>query len=100
MVIESNSVVGFIHIDAYRKLVPYLGLGEDTSKTPLICTGQRIAKNSEDVLRRVLHVDTRYIFPNAPSYWSYKELPNGSWFRHVRHALRPLRTRIGRLPSL
>ena len=79
MVIESNSVVSSIHIDAYRKLVPYLGLGEDTSKTPLICTGQRIAKSSEDVLRR-LHVDTRYIFPNAPSYWSYKELPNGSWF--------------------
>ncbi|MGA2477793.1 MAG: uroporphyrinogen decarboxylase family protein [Spirochaetia bacterium] len=79
MVIESNSVVSSIHIDSYRNLVDHLGLPEDKAKIPLICTGQRIAQNSEAVLQR-LHVDTRYIYPNAPSYWKYNELPNGSWF--------------------
>ena len=79
MVIESNSVVSSIHIEAYKNLVKHLGFPEDEKSIPLICTGQRIAKNSEQTLQR-LHVDTRYIFPNAPSYWSYKELPNGSWF--------------------
>ena len=79
LVIESNSVVSSIHIESYKNLVQHLGYPEDTAKTPLICTGQRIAKHSEEMLRR-LHVDTRYIFPNAPSYWKYTELPNGSWF--------------------
>ncbi len=79
VVIENNSVVSSIHVEAYKNLINHLKLDEDKENIPLICFGQRIAKSSEEVLKR-LHVDTRYIFPNFPSYWKYEELPDGGWY--------------------
>ena len=73
--IDNNGIVSSIHEVAYANLLASLGVQEDVV---ILDAVQRIALNSESVLAS-LGVDTRYLYPNGPSYWSYSENPDGTW---------------------
>lgn len=73
--IDNNGIVSSIHEVAYANLLERLGLQE---KVVVMDAVQRITLNSEKVLDS-LGVDTRYVYPNAPSSWSYAENPDGTW---------------------
>ncbi|HTO23983.1 MAG TPA: uroporphyrinogen decarboxylase family protein, partial [Spirochaetia bacterium] len=64
-----------IHEAAYRNLLEHLGRTEAIS---ILDPVQRIVLASEEVMC-ALGVDTRYIYPNAPSSWRYQENPDGTW---------------------
>lgn len=73
--VDSGGIVSSIHEVAYRNLLGTLGIAEE----PVILDPvQRIVLNSEAVLE-ALQVDTRYLYPNAPSHWEYRERPDGTW---------------------
>ncbi|MBN1838157.1 MAG: hypothetical protein JW820_20030, partial [Spirochaetales bacterium] len=73
--VDNNGIVSSIHEVAYRNLLAALEIREE----PVILDPvQRIVLNSEAVLR-ALEVDTRYLYPNAPSHWEYRERPDGTW---------------------
>ena len=73
--IDSNGFVSSIHEDAYARLLEELDLEEE----PVILDPvQRIALNSEKLLTR-LGVDTRYLYPNPPPGWEYRETSDGRW---------------------
>ncbi len=67
--IDNNGIVSSIHEVTYRNLLHTLGLEE---RIVILDPVQRIVLNSEEVLK-ALHVDTRYLYPNAPPCWSYQE---------------------------
>jgi uroporphyrinogen decarboxylase len=73
--IDNNGIVSSIHEVTYRNLLNYLGLSE-----PIVILDpvQRIVLASEQVLDR-LGVDTRYLYPNAPEGWEYREDEQGRW---------------------
>ena len=73
--IDNNGLVSSIHEVAYRNLLERLGR---TEEMVILDPVQRIVLASEDV-RNLLGVDTRYIYPNAPSTWRYSEGPDGTW---------------------
>jgi len=73
--VDNNGIVSNIHEVAYKNLIDYLGLKEEIV---ILDPVQRIVLASEDVLR-TLGVDTRYIYPNAPSWWRYEESGDGTW---------------------
>jgi uroporphyrinogen decarboxylase len=73
--IDNNGIVSSIHEVAYAGLLASLGLQE---KPVILDAVQRITLNSEAVLT-ALGVDTRYVYPGAPSAWSYHENPDGTW---------------------
>jgi uroporphyrinogen decarboxylase len=73
--VDNNGIVSSIHEVAYRNLLGALNVDEQ----PVILDPvQRIVLNSEPVLKS-LQVDTRYLYPNAPSHWQYREQPDGTW---------------------
>jgi uroporphyrinogen decarboxylase len=73
--IDNGGVVTGMHEVAYRNLLEYLGIEDEI----VIYDGvQRLALVCEQVLRE-LGVDTRYIMANPPSFWKYRENPDGSW---------------------
>lgn len=73
--VDNNGIVSSIHEVAYKNLLNFLGLkGEIVILDPV----QRLALTSEDVLE-TLGVDTRYLYPNTPSWWTYKENTDGTW---------------------
>lgn len=73
--IDNNGVVSSIHEVAYANLIKNLGIHEDIVVLDAV---QRIALNSEEVLSS-LGVDTRYLYPSAPSSWAYAEKQDGTW---------------------
>lgn len=73
--VDNNGIVSSIHEIAYKKLINYLGNKEEII---ILDPVQRITLASEKVLE-VLGVDTRYLYPNAPEWWSYKENSDGMW---------------------
>jgi uroporphyrinogen decarboxylase len=73
--IDCNGIVSSIHEVAYANLLTSLGVEEDVVVLDAV---QRITLNSERVLTS-LGVDTRYLYPNGPSTWSYRENPDGTW---------------------
>jgi uroporphyrinogen decarboxylase len=73
--IDSNGIVSSIHEVAYANLLQSLGIQEEIV---VLDTVQRITLNSEQVLG-ALGVDTRYLYPNAPAFWTYAENPDGTW---------------------
>jgi uroporphyrinogen decarboxylase len=73
--VDSGGIVSSMHEVAYRNLLDTLNVEEQ----PVILDPvQRIVLNSEAVLAS-LQVDTRYLYPNAPSHWQYREQPDGTW---------------------
>jgi uroporphyrinogen decarboxylase len=73
--VDNGGIVSSIHEVAYRNLLDTLGIEEQ----PVILDPvQRIVLNSEAVLR-ALEVDTRYLYPNPPSHWEYREAEDGTW---------------------
>ncbi|MBA7645209.1 hypothetical protein ES703_52963 [subsurface metagenome] len=95
--IDNNGIVSSIHEVAYQNLLETLGLEEEVV---ILDPVQRIVLNSEQILK-ALRVDTRYLYPNAPPWWEYRENPgklpdpglpsrrdpgvdNGLWWRHPR----------------
>jgi uroporphyrinogen decarboxylase len=73
--IDSNGMVSSMHETAYAALLLYLGREE---KPPILDPVQRIVLASEEVLRE-LGVDTRYLYPETPAGWKYKEDAEGCW---------------------
>jgi len=73
--IDNNGIVSSIHEVAYGNLLRKLARSEDTV---ILDPVQRIALSSEQVLTS-LGVDTRYLYPNAPDGWEYRENPDGTW---------------------
>jgi uroporphyrinogen decarboxylase len=73
--VDNNGLVSSIHEVAYRNLLARLGR---TEEIVILDPVQRIVLSSEEVMKR-LRVDTRYIYPNAPSTWQYRENPDGTW---------------------
>ena len=73
--IDNNGIVSSIHEVAYANLLERLGVQE---KIVVLDAVQRITLNSEKVLTS-LGVDTRYLYPSAPSSWTYAENPDGTW---------------------
>ncbi|HUJ76128.1 MAG TPA: uroporphyrinogen decarboxylase family protein [bacterium] len=73
--VDNNGGVSSIHEVAYANLVARLGYREEITVFDAV---QRLALASEPVLQ-ALRVDTRYLYPNAPSGWSYEERPDGTW---------------------
>jgi uroporphyrinogen decarboxylase len=73
--VDNNGLVSSIHEVAYRNLLAHLGR---TEEIVILDPVQRIVLASEEVMT-LLGVDTRYIYPNAPSTWSYREGPDGTW---------------------
>jgi len=73
--IDNNGIVSSIHEVAYQNLLEALGLQEDVV---ILDPVQRIVLNSEQVLK-ALGVDTRYLYPQAPPWWEYRENPDGTW---------------------
>ena len=73
--VDNNGLVSSIHEAAYGNLLRHLGRTEDVV---ILDPVQRIVLSSEEVMR-TLGVDTRYLYPNAPSTWHYRENPDGTW---------------------
>jgi len=73
--IDCNGIVSSIHEVAYADLLAAIGIREEVV---ILDAVQRIALHSEAVLAS-LGVDTRYLYPNAISSWSYRENPDGTW---------------------
>jgi uroporphyrinogen decarboxylase len=73
--VDNNGGVSSIHEVAYRSLLTRLGRSEEIV---ILDPVQRIVLSSETVMR-TLGVDTRYIYPNAPSTWQYRESADGTW---------------------
>ncbi len=73
--VDNNGLVSSIHEVAYRNLLAHLGR---TEEIVILDPVQRIVLASEEVMGR-LGVDTRYIYPNAPSTWQMVEKPDGTW---------------------
>lgn len=69
------STVSGIHEIAYRNLLDYLGMEEEIIIHDPV---QRLALPSEEILKK-FQVDTRYIFCNPSSKWSYQEEADGTW---------------------
>ncbi|HTZ51951.1 MAG TPA: uroporphyrinogen decarboxylase family protein [Spirochaetia bacterium] len=73
--VDNNGGVSSIHEVAYANLIARLGYCEEITVFDAV---QRLALASEPVLC-ALGVDTRYLYPNAPSGWTYQEKPDGTW---------------------
>jgi len=73
--IDNNGIVSSIHEVAYKNLLDYLGMEEEIV---ILDPVQRITISSENILE-TLNVDTRYLYPDAPSWWKYKENDDGTW---------------------
>jgi uroporphyrinogen decarboxylase len=73
--VDNNGLVSSIHEVAYANLLRHLGWTEDVA---ILDPVQRIVFASEEVMQ-TLRVDTRYIYPKAPSAWHYHENPDGTW---------------------
>jgi uroporphyrinogen decarboxylase len=73
--IDLGAIVAGVTTGANKNLKPYLGIQSDDPVTDRV---QQLAKPSEPLLER-LHVDTRYLFINAPSDWQDIELPDDTY---------------------
>jgi len=73
--IDNGGAVSGMHEAAYKKLLTFLGLKD---RITIYDPVQRLALVKDEVLDR-LGVDTRYIFSNPPSFWTFEEKPDGSW---------------------
>jgi uroporphyrinogen decarboxylase len=73
--IDNNGIASSIHEAAYQNLLHHLGWSE-----PIVILDpvQRITLASEQILE-TLGVDTRYLYPNAPAGWEYREDERGCW---------------------
>lgn len=69
------STVSGIHEIAYRNLLKHLGMEEEIILHDPV---QRLALPSEEILEK-FQVDTRYVFCNGSSKWTYEEKENGTW---------------------
>ena len=63
--VDNNGLVSSIHEVAYANLLRHLGR---TEEVVILDPVQRIVLASEEVMR-TLGVDTRYLYPQAPSTW-------------------------------
>lgn len=75
--IDNNGLVTGMHEIAYKELLSFLQL--DNNNIEITDPVQRLAAIREDLLD-FLGVDTRYLFPNEPSFWKYSPKPDGSFF--------------------
>ena len=73
--IDNGGGVSGMHEVAYRNLLQHLGMEDEIRIYDAV---QRLAVVKDDVLD-MLGVDTRYLFANPPSFWSFEEKPDGSW---------------------
>ncbi len=73
--IDNNGGVSGMHEIAYNNLLGYL---QDHDKLNIYDPTQRLALVKREI-RDYLGVDTWYVGPRAPSFWSYTEGENGSW---------------------
>ncbi len=73
--VDNNGSVSSIHEVAYANLLQSIGIHEEIVVLDAV---QRITLNSEQVLG-ALGVDTRYLYPNTPAFWTYVESPDGTW---------------------
>ena len=67
--------IASIHETAYRNLLNYLGKEEEI----IIHDPIQVLALPSDEIMDMFNVDTRYIIPNAPSFWSLKYNENGDW---------------------
>ncbi len=73
--IDNNGNVSGMHEVAYRNLLEYLNMaGEIKIYDPV----QGLAEVS-DKIKDMLGVDTRYVYPNAPSNYKFAEKPDGTF---------------------
>ena len=75
MPVDNNGFVSSIHEVAYANLLRQLDRREEAV---ILDPVQRIVLASEEVMKR-LGVDTRYLYPQAPSSWRYEEKQDGTW---------------------
>lgn len=73
--IDNGGAVSGMHEAAYKKLLTFLGLQD---RITIYDPVQRLALVKGEVLDR-LGVDTRYIFSNSPSFWTFEQKTDGSW---------------------
>ena len=73
--IDNNGAVSGMHEIAYKNLLDYL---QDRDELTIYDPTQRLALVKREI-RDYLGVDTLYVGPKAPSFWQYREDPDGSW---------------------
>ena len=73
--VDNNGIVSSIHEVAYANLLRHQGRTEEIA---ILDPVQRIVLSSEHMMN-LLRVDTRYLYPNTPSGWEYREDADGSW---------------------
>ena len=73
--IDNNGAVSGMHEIAYKKLLEYL---HDNDEMNIYDPTQRLALVKRDI-QDYLGVDTLYVGPKPPSFWSYEEGEDGSW---------------------
>ncbi|MBT3272230.1 MAG: hypothetical protein HN368_03670 [Spirochaetales bacterium] len=73
--IDNNGGVSGMHEIAYKNLLRHL---REKDQLTIYDPTQRLALVKKEI-RDSLGVDTWYIAPRAPSFWSYREGADGSW---------------------
>ncbi len=73
--IDNNGNVSGMHEVAYNNLLKYLGLSDEIRIYDPV---QRLAEVSDEI-KDMLGIDTRYIYPNAPSNYQFNENPDGTF---------------------
>ncbi|MFC2144805.1 uroporphyrinogen decarboxylase family protein [Actinomycetota bacterium] len=73
--IDNNGNVSGMHEVAYNNLLKFLGLNDEIRIYDPV---QRLAEVSDEI-KDMLGVDTRYIYPNAPSNYQFKENADGTF---------------------
>ena len=73
--IDNNGNVSGMHEVAYNNLLKYLGFNDEVRIYDPV---QRLAEVSDEI-KDMLGVDTRYIYPNAPSNYQFIEKPDGTF---------------------
>ena len=73
--IDNNGNVSGMHEVAYNNLLKYLGFDDEVRIYDPV---QRLAEVSDEI-KDMLGVDTRYIYPNAPSNYQFIEKPDGTF---------------------
>jgi len=73
--VDNGGGVSGMHETAYRNLLDHLCMEDEIKIYDAV---QRLALVKDEVLD-FLGVDTRYIYANPPSFWTFEEREDGSW---------------------
>lgn len=73
--IDNNGNVSGMHEVAYKNLLKYLGTSDEIRIYDPV---QRLAEVTDEIKDK-LGVDVRYVYPNAPSNYQFRENPDGTF---------------------